>query len=128
MRFTKESIIATGLVAATVVPYLGYATGIDVPLVEDARGLGFIGLVFGAIAWFVLGPDAFGPRRLGVGGGVLAAALAVTAAVLETGTASSLFLGAFVVVMVAMLVTALVRAAGPVRGRRPRRRMAAQPG
>lgn len=99
--------LAGGLVAATVIPYLGYAFAGDMPFVEDARGMGFVGLVLGAAAWLVLGIHAFGTRWLALAGAALAATLGIVAIVLETGTASSIFLGAFVAVIVAMFVIAV---------------------
>ncbi len=105
-RSTRE-ILAGALVTATVIPYLGYAIRGDMPFIEDARGMAFTGLVLGAVAWFVLGARAFGTRWFGIGGAVVGAALGIVAAVLETGTASSVFLGAFVGVMVAMYVVSV---------------------
>jgi hypothetical protein len=102
MERSTRQVLAGGLVAATAIPYVGYALRGEMPLIEDARGMAFTGLVLGAMAWFILGSRAFGPRWLGVGGAVVAAGLGIVAAVLETGTASSLFLGAFVAVVVAM--------------------------
>jgi hypothetical protein len=117
MRITREQMISGVLVVATVVPFVGYALDADVPFIEDARGMGFTGLVLGAVAWFVLGAKAFGAKWLGVGGAVVAVALGVTAAVLETGTASTVFLGAFVAVMVAMWLTAVVHQTGVLHDR-----------
>jgi hypothetical protein len=107
MERSSRLAVAGGLVAATVIPYVGYAIAGEMPFVEDARGMGFIGLVLGGAAWFILGIRAFGTRWLAVGGAVIAAALGVVAAVLETGTASSVFLAAFVAVIVAMYLIAV---------------------
>ena len=89
MERSTRLLLAGGLVAATVIPYVGYAIAGEMPFVDDARGMGFIGLVLGAAAWFILGIRAFGTRWLAIGGAVVAAALGVVAAVLETGTTSS---------------------------------------
>jgi hypothetical protein len=78
-----------------------------VPFIHDARGMAFTGLALGAVAWFILSARAFGARWLGFGGAVVAAALGIVAAVLESGTASSVFLGAFVAVIVAMYLVSL---------------------
>jgi hypothetical protein len=107
MERSTRLLLAGGLVAATVIPYVGYAIAGEMPFVEDARGMGFIGLVLGAAAWLILGMRAFGTRWLAIGGAVVAAALGVVAAVLETGTASSVFLAAFVAVIVAMYLIAV---------------------
>lgn len=107
MERSTRQIVAGGLVAATVIPYLGYAIGGEMPFIQDARGMAFTGLALGAVAWFILGARAFGARWLGIGGAIVAAALGIVAAVLETGTASSVFLGAFVGVIVAMYLVSL---------------------
>ena len=75
MKFTRKEALATALVIAILIPYVGYAIGGSMPLVADARGMGATGLIFGLAAWLTLGPDAFGPRWLGVGGALVAAAL-----------------------------------------------------
>jgi hypothetical protein len=107
MERSTRILLAGGLVAATVIPYVGYAFAGEMPFVEDARGMGFIGLLLGAAAWLILGIGAFGTRLIAIGGAVVAAALGIVAAVLETGTASSIFLGAFVAVIVLMYLVAL---------------------
>jgi hypothetical protein len=63
--------------------------------------------VLGAAAWFILGINAFGARWFAIGGAVVAAVLGIVAAALETGTASSVLLGAFVAVIVVMYLVAL---------------------
>ena len=107
MERSTRQMVAGALVAATVIPYLGYAIRGEMPFIEDARGMAFTGLVLGAVAWFILGVGAFGTRWFGIGGAVVATALGIVAAVLETGTASSVFLGAFVAVIVAMYLVSL---------------------
>jgi hypothetical protein len=107
MERSTRQVVAGGLVAATLIPYLGYAIGGEMPFIHDARGMAFTGLALGAVAWFILGARAFGARWLGIGGAVVAAALGIVAAGLETGTASSVFLGAFVAVIVAMYLVSL---------------------
>ncbi|WP_214401454.1 hypothetical protein [Pseudonocardia lacus] len=59
MRFTGKDVAATVLVAAIVVPYVGYLLGWDVPLVQDPRGMGAIGLVLGMLAALLAGRAAF---------------------------------------------------------------------
>ena len=107
MERSTRQLVAGGLVTATVIPYLGYAIGGEMPFIQDARGMAITGLALGAAAWLILGARAFGARWLGVGGAVAAVALGIIAAVLETGTASSVFLGAFVAVIVALYLVSL---------------------
>jgi peptidoglycan/LPS O-acetylase OafA/YrhL len=121
MERSTRQVLAGGLVAATVIPYVGYAIGGEMPFIEDARGMAFTGLVLGAVAWFILGARAFGARWLGIGGALVAAALGIVAAVLETGTASSVFLGAFVALMVAMYLVSVYEYLRDTGGRTHRR-------
>jgi hypothetical protein len=121
MERSTRQILAGALVAATVIPYLGYAIGGEMPFIEDARGMAFTSLVLGAVAWFILGARAFGARWLGIGGALVAAVLGIVALVLETGTASSVFLGAFVAVVVAMYLVSVYEYLRHMGGRTHRR-------
>jgi hypothetical protein len=47
MRITYRDVVATLLVAGVVVPYLGYLGWGRVPLLQDPRGMGAVGLVLG---------------------------------------------------------------------------------
>ena len=82
--------------------------------------MAFTGLVLGTVAWFILGVRAFGARWLGIGGAAVAATLGIVAAVLETGTASSVFLGAFVAVIVVMYLVSLYEYLHHTSGRKHR--------
>ncbi|MFA9431084.1 hypothetical protein [Egicoccus sp. AB-alg2] len=109
MRLDRRDTIATILVTIAALTYLGYVVLGELPLVQDARGMGAVGIILGAAAFATLGLDAFGPRWLAVGGGALTLALGITAAVLETGTAAAWFLAAFFVALIAMLILGLAR-------------------
>jgi hypothetical protein len=54
MRLTLRDLVATILVAAIGVPYVGYLIDGDMPFVKDARGMSAVGLVLGALAFLVL--------------------------------------------------------------------------
>ena len=121
MKRNRHEAVATALVAAILIPYAGYSFDGRMPLIEDARGMGASGLILGLGAWLALGSDAFGPRWVGIGGAIATMVLGTTAAVLESGTASTMFLGAFVAAIVAMWLVAMVRrlsTTGGVVGRR----------
>lgn len=55
MRFTKRDATATLLVAAIVVPYVGYVTRGSMPFIKDPRGMAATGLILGLLAIAVLG-------------------------------------------------------------------------
>jgi hypothetical protein len=116
MSRNRKVLIASAFVGALLVPYFGYAVIGSMPLIEDARGMASTGLILGVAAWMTLGSDAFGPRWIGVGGALTAAGLGFTAAVLETGTTATVLLGAFVALIVALWLVAVVRHLSELEG------------
>lgn len=54
MKLTMRDLVATLLVAAIGVPYVGYLLDGEMPFVEDARGMAGVGLILGAVAFLVL--------------------------------------------------------------------------
>lgn len=54
MKLTIRDLVATVLVAAIAVPYVGYLMYGDMPFVQDARGMTGVGLVLGLVAFVVL--------------------------------------------------------------------------
>jgi hypothetical protein len=100
MRFTRKDIVATLLVAAIVVPYIGYLVWGEMPFIEDPRGMGAVGLILGIAAALVPGRAAFDPEplhRVALGTGVVALALGV--ATVWSGTSETL-LAVFIVAIV----------------------------
>ncbi|MGZ4121249.1 MAG: hypothetical protein ACXVQY_05465 [Actinomycetota bacterium] len=65
MHLTKRDALATVLIAALVVPYIGYLINGSMPFLKDARGMSGLGLLLGIIAIVVGGQAAFGRTRLG---------------------------------------------------------------
>lgn len=104
MRITLRDTVASILVAAIAVPYVGYLLDGSVPFVQDPRGMAAVGLILGFVAFLLMwGPDALdriGKVELTVA--VVALALGVLALVLaETAFAEVLlavFMGAILVV------------------------------
>ena len=101
MRITSKDVVATLLVAAIVVPYLGYLAWGDMPLIEDPRGMAATGLVLGLAAAAVAGRAAFDAEpisRAALGTGVVALALGIAAVWVGTSEALlAVFIGAIVV-------------------------------
>jgi Co/Zn/Cd efflux system component len=54
MKLTIRDLIATVLVAAIGVPYIGYLINDEMPFIKDPRGMSAVGLILGAIAFLVL--------------------------------------------------------------------------
>lgn len=112
MDVTLRDWIATLLVAATVVPYIGYLVNGSMPFLEDATGMGAVGVVLALTAASVIGPDAFrGPwGRVAVVTGGIAVLLGVATVLLGEKWAYgevllAVFIGAVVVTwLIALLV------------------------
>lgn len=54
MKLKIRDLIATVLVAAIGVPYIGYLINDEMPFIKDPRGMSAVGLILGAIAFLVL--------------------------------------------------------------------------
>ncbi len=100
MRITTRDVVATVLVAAIVVPYLGYLAWGDMPFVEDPRGMAAIGLLLGLAAAAVAGRAALDPEpmhRAALGSGIVAVTFGLAALLAET---SELLLALFIAAIV----------------------------
>jgi hypothetical protein len=104
-RLTARDMIATVVVAATVVPYVGYLINGSMPFIEDPRGMagvGLVGLILSFVAWGVGLRTSFGKALLAGG----FASLAVGFAALLIGTEGNdtllaVFIGTIVVLWAA---------------------------
>lgn len=54
MKLKAKDLVATVLVAAIAVPYVGYLTNGEMPFVEDPRGMSAIALILGFAAYVVV--------------------------------------------------------------------------
>jgi hypothetical protein len=54
MRLKAKDMVASVLVAAIAVPYIGYLVSGDMPFIKDARGMTGTGVVLGIAAFFVM--------------------------------------------------------------------------
>ena len=105
-RLTLRDLIATLLVLAIAVPYIGYLLNGSMPFVEDPRGMSALGLLLGAAAFLVLRTGDEYDRAGKVETGVALVALAlgvVSLALAETAAAEVLlavFMGSILVVWV----------------------------
>jgi hypothetical protein len=54
MKLTLRDLLATILVAAIAVPYLGYLMNDEFLFVKDPRGMSAVGLILGAAAFLVI--------------------------------------------------------------------------
>ncbi len=99
MRLTIRDAIATVLVLALGVPYVGYLVNDEMPFIEDPRGMSATGLVLGAVAWLVL-RTGNAKDRVGRGetvGAVVSMLLGVVALVFAEAAAAEALLAVFMV-------------------------------
>lgn len=54
MKFKMKDLVATVVVAAIAVPYVGYLVNGEMPFVQDPRGMAAVGLLLGGAAFVVL--------------------------------------------------------------------------
>ena len=103
MKLKMKDLVATLLVVAIAVPYVGYLVDGDMPFVEDVRGMSAVGLVLGLAAFlgFEIGEPRDTTDKVEVG--LMLAVLTmgvVTFALAETAAAEVLlavFMGAILV-------------------------------
>jgi hypothetical protein len=113
MKIGWRDVAATLLVAAIVVPYIGYLVRGSMPFIQDPRGMAATGLVLGLAAAAVVGREAF-RGTWGVTAAFFAVASggvgAVTFIRAEEGALSEGLLAVFVVaIVVAWALAELVR-------------------
>ncbi|WP_193311376.1 hypothetical protein [Georgenia satyanarayanai] len=114
MRLHLRDWVATVLVAATLIPYIGYLVRGTMPFIEDPRGMSGTGLVLGLAAFVVLGIPSEA-RRGHVLEAVLAGislAIGVAALAFAETVAAEVLLAAFMVSIVAVLAVTLLAHSG----------------
>ena len=97
MKLTFRDAIASILVAAIAVPYIGYLLNGEMPFIKDPRGMSAVGLVLGAITFLVL-QSGNADDRLGQGegvGAIVSMALGVAALLLAETAAAEVLLAVF---------------------------------
>jgi hypothetical protein len=101
-KLTIRDGIATGLLVAILVPYVGYLVRGEMPFVQDARGMSATGLVLGVVAYLVAGriTTATAAGRVELGAAVATFALGVAALVLAETVAAEVLLAVFVAAIV----------------------------
>ena len=95
MQWTKRDTFATLLVAAVLIPYVGYLIRGEMPFIQDPRGMaavGIVGLLLAFVAWGLGIGTMFGKVMLGLG--VIALGLGIGAAIVGV-EGSALLLAVF---------------------------------
>jgi hypothetical protein len=60
-KLTLRDLFATLIVAAVVVPFIGYSVRGSMPFVEDPRGMAGVGIVGGLLAFIAFGAGHSAP-------------------------------------------------------------------
>jgi hypothetical protein len=114
MRLTAKDWVATGLVAAIAVPYIGYLVRGEMPFIEDARGMAATGLVLGIAAYLVMtwgdSFDQVGKAETALA--VVGLALGVVALAFAEGAAAEVLLAVFMTSILVIWAVKLVDHAG----------------
>src|SRR5690348_16864625 len=117
MKLTLRDGIATALVAAIAVPYVGYLWQGEMPFIKDPRGMSATALVLGVAAFGVSGrvfdTGAMGKVELGLG--VISFALGVAALVFAGTFAAQALLAAFFATIVVVWAVEMLHHAGLIR-------------
>jgi hypothetical protein len=121
MRLKTRDLIATLLVLAIAVPYIGYLVRGEMPFIQDPRGMSATGLILGAAAYvaFMTGDrrDRIGVAELGLAGVSLAHGLA--ALIFAEAAVAELLLAMFMVSIGIVWAVEMVDHAGAMPGHRP---------
>jgi hypothetical protein len=86
-KLTVRDLLATLIIAAVVVPFIGYSARGSMPFVQDPRGMAGVLIVGGLLAFAVFGRRAFGTGAfewIMVALGVLIIGFAIAALIAET--------------------------------------------
>ncbi|GAA2167770.1 hypothetical protein GCM10009845_29840 [Pedococcus bigeumensis] len=117
MRLTIRDAIATVLVLAIGVPYVGYLVNGEMPFVKDPRGMSAVGLVLGAVAWLVL-RTGNARDRVGRGeavGATVSMVLGLSALVFAEAAAADVLLAVFMASILLVFAFEVADHAGLVR-------------
>jgi hypothetical protein len=99
-KLTVRDLVATLIVAAVVVPFIGYSARGSMPFVEDPRGMAGVGIVGSLLAIIAFGRKGFGSGSF--------EALMVTLAVLTLGFGVAALIAETVWVLLVPMVAGLV--------------------
>jgi hypothetical protein len=121
MKTAWKDLIATVLVVAIGVPYVGYLVRGDMPFIEDPRGMAATGLVLGTAAYLVMrlgdATDRLGKTEISVA--VVSLALGVVALALAETAAAEVLLAVFMGSIAVVWLMQLADHVGVLHHQRP---------
>lgn len=101
-KLTVRDLLATLIMAAVVVPFIGYSVRGSMPFVQDARGMAAVGIVGALLAFVAFGREGFGSgvfEYTMITLGLVTIGFAIAALVVETSWALLVPMVAGLVVM-----------------------------
>jgi hypothetical protein len=118
MRLRVRDLVATLLVAAIAVPYIGYLVDGSMPFIKDARGMSAVGLILGGAAFLAMtwgeAFDRLGKAETGLA--ALSLVLGIIALVLAETAAAEVLLAVFMGSILVVWVVELLDHAGMLPG------------
>jgi hypothetical protein len=114
MKLTLRDGIATLLVAAILVPYVGYLVNGEMPFIKDPRGMAATGLVLGVIAFLVGSRFSMAGTldKVEFGLAMASLALGVVALIAAETAAAEALLAAFIATVVVVWAVEMLDHAG----------------
>jgi hypothetical protein len=114
MRLTLRDLVASLLVLAIAVPYVGYLIDGEMPFIQDPRGMSATGLILGVIAFVILrtGDAVDRAGKMEIGGAVVSLALGLVAVAFAETAAAEVLLAVFMVSILAVWAIELMDHAG----------------
>ncbi len=125
-HLTFRDVVATILVAAIAIPYIGYLINGSMPFIEDPTGMAGVGLILGLAAaavggWIVLREGTV-TAITSAGLGIVSLALGIAALVGENlfdPTTRAFVLGGFMATIAILWAVALLRHSGIIPAETP---------
>jgi hypothetical protein len=118
MRLTIRDGLATAVVAAAVVPYVGYVAWGEMPFISDSRAMSGIALGLGFVAFLVAGRISTTAGRLDLALGLATLGVGVATVALADTAAAGAILGVFVAMIVMTWAIEMLHHAGVIQDRR----------
>lgn len=106
--------MASLLVLAIAVPYVGYLINGEMPFIEDPRGMSATGLILGVIAFVIIrtGDAVDRAGKMEIGGAVVSLVLGLVALALAETAAAEMLLAVFMVSILVVWAIELMDHAG----------------
>jgi hypothetical protein len=121
MKLKARDLLATVLVLAVAVPYIGYLVRGDMPFIQDPRGMSATGLVIGIVAFWVMqrGDALDRAGKLETAVAVVSLALGVAALLFAEAAVAEWLLASFMVSIAVVWAVKLIDHTGVLHWHEP---------